>query len=112
MKRSIIAAGLLTAAIASAAAAQADTSQLDTQFVACVSTVGIYNPYGVGALASTGREIVVDISSGTRNPLQEANFMYATSPRLSQRDANAMVNCATSVYLGYGSDGTSATRVS
>jgi len=78
-------------------------SDTDSTYVTCVAQDSLYNNYGPSALAAVGRQIANEIELGVRNPLQERDYIYRVTPySIGVNDANWMVNCATSVYLGYG----------
>jgi hypothetical protein len=87
--------------VATAPSAQASASQ-DAAYVSCV-TPYVYNTYGPSVEATLGRSYATDISLGIRTPYQEQRYVYAnTNDSVTQADANALVNCATEVWLGYG----------
>ncbi len=106
MKKALAVAGLGAAitvgALMGAGAANA-TPRQDSEFIACTSAQGLYNNTGTEAGAGYGRTIAYHISSGLRNPLQERNHVYHETPSsITLSDANVLVNCATTVYLGFG----------
>ena len=115
MKKVIAAAGLGAAVIAAtlplltAGSANATPSQ-DSRYVACVAP--IYNNYGPNSLAWLGQSYANDIAYGYRTAAEEQNWVYYNTPSsITRADANTLVNCATSVWLGYGWDGTYNTSV-
>jgi hypothetical protein len=99
-----IGAALTAASMATIGVASASPSaDKDATFIACTSDNGIYNPHGIATGAAYGRQIANDIELGPRNPLQERDYVYhTTTGEVGVTQANVLVNCATSAYLGYG----------
>jgi hypothetical protein len=94
-----LAAALLAARAPSAHASQ----QQDDQFVACVAPYGVHpvpNPYVTGPnnVVLIGRSVARDIIGG-RSPAEEAGALSQSNPSLTPGAANAIVNCAKSIYL-------------
>ena len=116
MKKALAVAGLGTAIalgtlVGAGTASAYPGADLDSLYVTCVAVDGLYNHYGPTALATYGRQIANDIQLGVRDPYQEREYVYYDTPlTISRDDANYLVNCATSVYLGFGpgSDGGSS----
>lgn len=94
---------LLGLGMTTAAGVSGETPSQDAQYVACVASEGIYNNQGPSTAAALGRSIANDIALGLRTPLEEQYWVYYNTPAsITQYDANVIVNCATSIYLGYG----------
>ena len=88
-------------------AGTASACHQDADYVSCVAAVTASTP---PRPERTGRPRAPDRqrhpSSGLRDPLQERDWVYYNTPRtISRIDANYLVNCATQIWLGFGSEG-------
>lgn len=104
MKKVLAAAGIGAALFAASVATTgvASAASPDGRFLTCLAVGWGQSSDDVSGSLWWGHRIANDISSDLRSPIQERDYVYYTSDVRTMVQANVMVNCATSTYLGFG----------
>jgi hypothetical protein len=77
----------------------------DSAYLGCLYDGWGFPSNNPAASVRWGHEIASDIGSGLRSPVQERDFVFYASDIPTLARANVMVNCATTVFLGFGPPG-------